>query len=773
MGHVYLAVRADEQYQKRVAIKVVKRGTDTDFVLRRFRQERQILAALDHPNIARLLDGGNTDDGLPYFVMEYIEGEPITAFCDRRELGVEERLGLFRTVCGAVQFAHQNFVVHRDLKPGNILVTTDGVPKLLDFGIAKLLNPELESRSIEMTVAGLRLFTPDYASPEQIRGERITTASDVYSLGVLLYQLLTGHRPYRVKSRTPEEIGRQVLEEEPERPSTAVTRPLDGPETTTGSRSSREPQSFRRLLTGDLDTIVLKAIQKEPHRRYASVEQLSEDLRRHLEGLPVSARKDSVGYRAGKFLRRHKAGTAAAVLVFLSLLGGIAATSREARTARRERERADSRLKDVRRLANSFLFEFHNAIADLAGSTPARELLVRRALEYLGTLAREAGNDRSLQRELAEAYEKLGEIQGGSGANLGDTAGAIASYRAALGIREAVLAADAGNSRDSEALAGCMETLAGILGRAGSADESYRLAQRALAIRERLMRSDPKSRAFRSGLARAHFFLSNQLFALNRPQDQIAEMELAREIYESLAAEDPTDLKARRSLALTHKYLASVRFSLGEAGSALEGYRKSEAIERDLVAAQPTNALYKQDLSHSYAGIGEALFALGRVAEGAESYRKAIALRKELADADPKNAGIREALARGYLHLGRQHALYDDPQAAMENIGLAIRIFEALAASDPGSPRKIASIAAGHAVMGIAHERMAGRAPRAPDTAAIEWTRARESYLKARDLYENLARQGKLTPQEKEELEKVLGSLGRVSAALAPRGAPR
>ncbi|MGE5715264.1 MAG: serine/threonine-protein kinase, partial [Acidobacteriota bacterium] len=206
MGHVYLAVRADEQFQKRVAIKVVKRGTDTDFVLRRFRQERQILAGLDHSNIARLFDGGNTEDGLPYFVMEYVEGEPITTFCDRRGLGVKERLALFRTVCGAVQFAHQNLVVHRDLKPGNILVTADGVPKLLDFGIAKLLNPELSPQAIDMTAASLRLFTPDFASPEQIRGERITTASDVYALGALLYELLTGRRPYHVTNRTAEEI---------------------------------------------------------------------------------------------------------------------------------------------------------------------------------------------------------------------------------------------------------------------------------------------------------------------------------------------------------------------------------------------------------------------------------------------------------------------------------------------------------------------------------------------------------------------------------------
>jgi non-specific serine/threonine protein kinase/serine/threonine-protein kinase len=770
MGSVHLAVRADEQYQKRVAIKVVTRGTD--FVLRRFRQERQILAGLEHPNIARLLDGGNTDDGLPYFVMEYVEGEPITTFCDRRGLGVEERLVLFRAVCGAVHFAHQNLIVHRDLKPGNILVTADGVPKLLDFGIAKLLNPEPAQQRIDMTLASLRLFTPEYASPEQIRGERITTASDVYSLGSLLYELLTGRRPYRVKSRTTEEIAKAVLEEEPEKPSTAVTRPREG-ETTATAPVHDEPEKLKRALSGDLDTIVLKAMRKEPERRYASAEQLSEDIRRHLNELPVTARKDTVRYRTEKFLRRHKAGVAGAALVFLSLIGGIVATSWQARIARREHEQADRRLKDVRQLANSFLFEFHDAIADLAGSTSARELLVKRALEYLGTLAREAGRDRSLQRELAEAYERLGEIQGGGNANLGDTAGAVASYRAALGIREALLAADRKSVADADALASCLERLVGILGHAGNADESFRLGQRALAIREQLVETDPRNPVLRRGLARAHFFLSNEFYILNRPRDQIAEMEQARGFFEALAAEDPKNLNDRRSVALTYKYLASVHSSLGEKEIALEGYRKSEAIEKDLVAADPTNALYKQDLSHSYGGVGEVLFALGRVAEGAESYRKAIAIRKELADADPKNAGIQLALARGYLLLGRQHADFGDPRAAFESFRRAIPILGALAASDTGNVDKIAGLATCYAGMGIAHERIAKQAPPGSNIAASEWRQAQESYRRARDVFGDLEKQGMLTPQMKEDLHEINSRLEQVSAALSRvRGRP-
>ena len=573
-----------------------------------------------------------------------------------------------------------------------------------------------------------------------------------------------------MKSRTAEAISNAVLEEDPEKPSMAVTRAREG-EATAEASLPAEPQTLRRLLSGDLDTIVLKAMRKEPNRRYASAEQLSEDIRRYLEDLPVAARKDMVSYRAAKFLRRHKAGAAAAGLVLLSLIGGIVATSWQARVARREHELAERNLKDVRKLANSFLFEFHDAIANLAGSTPARELIVRRALEYLGTIARQAGTDRSLQRELANAYEKLGEIQGGASANLGDTAGAVASYRAALGIRETLLAADPKSVTDAEALAGCLETLAGILGRSGNVDESFRLAQRALSVRESLVKADPRSWALRKGLAQAHFVLSNQHGLLKKPRDQIAEMEKARQIFEALAAEDPRNPAARRSVALTNKYLASVRSSLGENEIALEGYRKSEAIERELVAADPTNALYKRDLSHSYGGVGETLFALGRVAEGTESYRRAIAIRKELVDADPKNAEIRRALAWGYLQLGRQHADFGDPRAALESLGQAIPICEDLVTSDPENARNVTDLADCYSTMGFAHERIAKKAPHGSDAVTSEWRRALESYSKARDVCNDSERQGRRTPRMKKILDEVDGNLKRVRAALDRKGA--
>ncbi len=413
LGAVYLAARADDEYRKEVAIKVIRRGLDTDDIIRRFRNERQILAQLDHPNIARLIDGGTTDDGLPYFVMEYVKGEPIGVYCDAHTLTITERLNLFRKVCAAVTYAHQNLVIHRDLKPSNILVTEDsesvreqdGEPKLLDFGIAKLIGASEELST--QTIPALRVMTPEYASPEQIKGEKITTGSDVYSLGVLLYELLTGQKPYRLKTRAAEEIARAITEQEPERPSTAIAR---------GDGISKFEIRDSKFLQGDLDNIVLMALRKEPSRRYASVAQFSEDIRRYLEGLPVLAHKDTLAYRAGKFINRHKIGVASSTVVALALIGGLAAALWQADAARRERDVANAeRLKAMR--LNGFLqqmLSFSNqSVYSVAPVAQTKNVTVNQMLDEIAPrieaeLADQSEVRAQILRTIASAYASQG-----------------------------------------------------------------------------------------------------------------------------------------------------------------------------------------------------------------------------------------------------------------------------------------------------------------------------------------------------------------------------
>jgi tetratricopeptide (TPR) repeat protein len=405
MGMVYRAERHDE-YRTIVAIKVLPRGLATAHAMARFRDERQILAALVHPGIVRLLDGGTTEDDLPYLVMEYVDGVSITKFV--RDLPVRRRVEVVRDVCAAVQYAHQRLVVHRDLKPSNILVTSDATPKLLDFGIAKLLDDDGREAH---TRTGTHLMTPEYASPEQARGEPVSVAADIYALGALLYELLADAPAHRFNGATGLAALSVILDVVPPRPSTVA------------------PTERRRALTGDLDNICMKALAKEPELRYASVEQLAEDLRRHLNGLPVQARAQTWRYRAAKFVRRNGRLIAAATIAAVSLAGASAVSLHEARLARDEAVRAQRRFDDVRKLANTLVFQIDDTIKDIVGTTKARELIVSSALGYLDSLAREATGDPALARELASAYLKIGDIQGNwFFANLGQPRDALESY---------------------------------------------------------------------------------------------------------------------------------------------------------------------------------------------------------------------------------------------------------------------------------------------------------------------------------------------------------
>jgi eukaryotic-like serine/threonine-protein kinase len=401
MGAVYLAERADGEYERVVALKVVKRGMDTDAILGRFRRERQILARLEHPGIARFLDAGATADGRPYFVMERVDGVPLTRYCEDRGLGLDDRLRLFADVCRAVQYAHANLVVHRDLKPSNILVTGDGQVKLLDFGIAKLVAGDdgAEAEATTLTVAGMRPLTPEYASPEQIHGEPVTTAADVYSLGAVLYELLTGRTPFRLDRRSPDEALRAVMTGTPIPPSRVV-----------GDGDGDGARRLGRRLRGDLDTIVLTALRAEPQRRYPTVEALLEDLRRHRTGHPIAARPDTAMYRTSKFIRRHRAGVTVSLLFLWTLLGGGVALAVQQRQTSRERDRAELEAAKARQVT-AFLteiFEVSNPDQARGDTITARALLDRGAERLTAELAGEPELRAEMLAVLGTTYRRLG-----------------------------------------------------------------------------------------------------------------------------------------------------------------------------------------------------------------------------------------------------------------------------------------------------------------------------------------------------------------------------
>ncbi len=461
MGKVYRAIRIDSEYEKNVAIKIIRSGLDSDELAPRFRAERQILANLEHPNIARLLDGGASADGLPYLVMEYVEGTPPLEYCERKALTTAQRILLFRQICSAVHYAHQRMVIHRDLKPGNILVAEDGTPKLLDFGIAKVFAPDASEATQPLTETGMHRMTARYSSPEQVRGEAVTTVSDVFSLGVILYELLTRRSPYGGKERSPLQVMNAVCHEDPPKPSAAL-----------------------RELKGDIDNIICKALQKDPSARYASVDQFSEDLRRHLKGRPVQARGDAPLYLAQKFVRRNRMAVAAAALAFFTLIAGLFEVARA-------RARAERRFNDVRHLAHSVMFDYSDAIDQLPGATPVRARLVKDALHYLDDLSKEADTP-ALQQEIVDAYVRMSNVQGNEYQNnMGDTAGALSTAGKAAAAAEKLL-----NQKTPSALISAAEAFATDAslryssGDLAGADRQYR---RAIDLRERVKSTNPEN----------------------------------------------------------------------------------------------------------------------------------------------------------------------------------------------------------------------------------------------------------------------------------------
>ncbi len=653
MGTVFLATRDTEEFEQRVAIKLVRGG---EALVQRFRKERQILAALEHPNIARLIDGGTTNDGLPYLVMEYVEGTPIDEYCRNRSLS--ERLRLFLDLCSAVQYAHQSLIIHRDIKPANILVSADGTPKLLDFGIARLASRETNPEAV-----GTRIMTPEYASPEQLQGRVVTTATDVYSLGLLLFELLTGQKPFAAETRMPDS--------EAPRPSSV---------------------SKVRALRGDLDDIILAALENEPVRRYGSVEKFADDLRRHLSGHPITARRATLGYRAAKFIRRNLLAVGAAAVITIVTIIAFAATLHQKRIA-------EERFDEVRSLARSVVFELHDAIAPLPGSTAARELLVRRALGYLDRLGREAAHNRPLQMELAGAYLKIGDVQGLPYApNLGDTAGAKVSYEKALSLSTAVYDDEPDDVAARALLADAHDRLGFIEQRELRWPAALERHEAAREIREALP-SDP---ARDIALARSWTAIGDCLYIGDKsiPRDKIHgtprqayEAALAfvarvpRGVHESDALKekarahqrlggyhsgfrdhdmnlalrhhdaalqalamrvrlDPADAVARRHWADQFIMKATAHNMMSDGAGALAATTQGLEVLTALAAADPKNVEAQKDLAFGYGEQARALQLLDRLDEAERTYLRAAAIYRRLLEDDPSNAEDRRDLKR-------------------------------------------------------------------------------------------------------------------------------
>ncbi len=651
MGAVYLAERLNSDFKQKVAIKLIKRGMDSEAILKRFERERRILSSLRHPNIAQLIDGGISSEGLPYFVMEYVEGKPLNQFCREHGLNLNERLKIIRQICEAVEHAHKNLVIHRDLKPSNIIVTDEMVPKLLDFGIAKLLTDD-DSESTNTANLG-RLFTPEYASPEQILGNKVTTATDVYSLGVILYELLTQHRPFDLKGKSYEEVVENVCRTEPTRPSdtflkNVITKEFEQP----------DGQVSQFQLRGDLDNIALKALRKEPSERYGSVHQLSEDIRRYLSGLPVLARPQTAFYRFGKYFRRHRIVVLTSALGLVSLISGISVAGWQAVVANRERAKAEERFEDVRQLANKILFDHYERIKNLPGATEARARLVTDALLYLDKISQDSDDNPDLQRDLIDAYRKLADIQGSTvqGGNLGDESGARINLLKALKIGEKLVSGESATNDDKKNLGKIYLDISSFFELENERPAQAKYVDSALAIFQALSDQNPDTASSQADLAKALWYKANIVRLHGDNHGSIEAYKQAESIYSRLGRGTEKPELYRRNAALTRKNLGTIYLLENDIRNARKYFQLAFDFDKANSVASPANAEVLMDLSFSHKSLGEVYLKSKDFKKSIEHFRQALQIQESIAARDPKNSFATNAIFETNASLGNAFA---------------------------------------------------------------------------------------------------------------------
>lgn len=642
MGIVFEGAREGE-FSQRVALKLSTLAIYSPDFLERFRQERQILAGLSHPYIARLIDGGSTSDGVPYLAMEFVDGVSIRDYVKREKLLPDACCRLFLKVCEAVDYAHQNLIVHRDLKPANVLIDERGDPKLLDFGVAKLLDA-----GAGMTATHLGPATPDYSAPEQILGQAITTRTDVYQLGLILYEILAGHRAQSVPDTSLRAIQHTICEVEVE--------PLK--------------------LGGDLATIVATAVQKDPARRYASVTAFAEDIRAYLAGRPVAALRDSSWYRARKFVGRNWLLVSAAALLVVTLIGGIAATLYQAR-------RAERRFAQVRGIARALLYDVHESIQTLPASIDAQQVVVRTALQYLDGLASEVGTDASLQREVAAGYSRIGTIQAKMvGPSLGQRDTGLASFAKAVSILAPMQQVNPGQIDVVVELADVYSEMAEIAARSGQTAEAKKLAEQAIAVMESAAAKHPGNAFVRRRLAKAYVLFNRDIAGREKPNLQyvlrpVTELEA---VYSLL----PDDPEVREELGQAVLAAGTVYFNGKDAATARPFFEKAVALREESYRRQPENARAQRSLMLAYASLGDVNWgfphSLGNRNEAIASFKKMFATAKAQLEKDPNGRSARLDYALSQMRYGS--ALEPADKQALDLLGESLATLEAVAGAD-------------------------------------------------------------------------------------------
>jgi serine/threonine protein kinase len=774
MGQVWLAEQAFP-VRRQVALKMIKAGMCDEAVVERFQSERQSLAIMEHPTIAKVFDAGTTSQGQPFFVMEYVPGLPITEYCDQKKLTIRDRLELFIETCEGVQHAHQKAIIHRDLKPANILVVEvddKPVPRIIDFGLAKAATQPIAGDA-RKTQLGNLVGTPGYMSPEQADANvsDIDTRTDVYSLGVVLYVLLSGREPFESKQGQKEqldEVLRRLREDEPPRPSASVSSDRHSSSEIAEARST-EPGQLTRMLRGDLDWITMRALEKDRARRYGAPSDLAADIRRYLNHEPVLARPASAAYRSGKFVKRHKFALAVASVFALMVLVGAVAIVREAQIARMQEARAERRFNDVRSLSNSLLFDVYDSIQNLPGSTPARRIVADRALHYLDTLSQESAGSPDLERELATAYERVGDVQANPFfANLGDTAGAIQSYRKALRIRLDLAGDHPRAFPDQAALVATYMNLGFALENNldfAAAMDAYRKAYAIATVWAVDRKDDPQAQETLAGVCFSLAILLADQGDVAGSLNYYRESAAIREAIEGGSKTFRDQVQTR--LAGVYGYMAGDLSLQGDPASAIALQSKTQAILTAQIAADPENSQLREFLLQSEYWTAKYSEQKGDYRSAISNYREAFAGYQKLSAADPRDALAMRYLGLCEMGMGNSLTALGNAAQGIQHGRKSVQIFAALASAGRGSPtNRVLSLAHSQSALANDFKRLAAR-PATPESEAIaNWRTARYWFQQSLSQLQTLKQRNLLGPFDLPEPDRVAREVANCDANL-------